>query len=206
MGHILFGRKDPIKEYVKQALAVSGRSQTDLARHLGIDPSAVNRIIRGHRKLSTEEATKAADFLGIALTPPKRALPILGYLEHLKDATVSYSRKETAHVEADFLPSQGKIGIIFRNEEINNGLYHNELSIYGSYSSKNSYIYGAEYVVKLKKIGDIFVGRLFRGSNKGVFTLKRPGFYDIRDVEIDWARPFILRLAHNYWRVIEKDT
>ena len=48
------------------ALERVGRSQADLARHLGLPPSAVSRMLRGERQMKLLEAAQIALFLGVA--------------------------------------------------------------------------------------------------------------------------------------------
>lgn len=48
---------------IKFRLERDGKSQADLARHLGLDPAIVNRILKGTRKLSSDEADAIRQFL-----------------------------------------------------------------------------------------------------------------------------------------------
>jgi phage repressor protein C with HTH and peptisase S24 domain len=50
------------------ALAHAGKTQADLARAIGRNPSVVNRMVRGKRKLQTSELAAVAELLGISLT------------------------------------------------------------------------------------------------------------------------------------------
>jgi phage repressor protein C with HTH and peptisase S24 domain len=47
-----------------QALERAGLTQADLARHLGLPPSAVSRMLRGERQMKLLEAVQTAQFLG----------------------------------------------------------------------------------------------------------------------------------------------
>ncbi|HWB50194.1 MAG TPA: S24 family peptidase [Stellaceae bacterium] len=47
------------------ALERAGRTQADLARHLGLPPSAVSRMLRGERQVKLLEAVQIAQFLGV---------------------------------------------------------------------------------------------------------------------------------------------
>lgn len=69
-----------------------GRSQSDLARHLGLDPSSLTKTIKGARRLQLDEASKIEAFFDEPLTlpspvsslserrnrPPRR-IPVYGY-------------------------------------------------------------------------------------------------------------------------------
>ena len=47
------------------ALERVGHTQADLARHLGLPPSAVSRMLRGERQVKLLEAVQIAQFLGV---------------------------------------------------------------------------------------------------------------------------------------------
>jgi transcriptional regulator with XRE-family HTH domain len=48
-------------------LDLRGSSVRGLARHLGLDASAVSRMLNGERKMSAEEQDRIAEFLGVSL-------------------------------------------------------------------------------------------------------------------------------------------
>lgn len=50
-----------------QQLEKDGRSLRAMARELGLDPSAVSRMLRGERKMSAEEQDGIAAYLGVPL-------------------------------------------------------------------------------------------------------------------------------------------
>ncbi|HVC50513.1 MAG TPA: S24 family peptidase [Stellaceae bacterium] len=54
-----------------EALQRAGASQADLARHLGLAPSAVSRLVKGERQIKALEAVQIAAFLGV---PPDEVL------------------------------------------------------------------------------------------------------------------------------------
>jgi phage repressor protein C with HTH and peptisase S24 domain len=49
-----------------QALEQAGHTQADLARHLGLPPSAVSRMLRGERQMKLLEAVQTAQFLDVS--------------------------------------------------------------------------------------------------------------------------------------------
>jgi phage repressor protein C with HTH and peptisase S24 domain len=49
-----------------EALGRRGGTQADLARHLGLPPSAVSRMLRGERQMKLLEAVQTAQFLGVS--------------------------------------------------------------------------------------------------------------------------------------------
>ncbi len=61
------------KDWFKRKLEGQQKSVRGLAKHLDIDPSAVSRMLSGHRKMQIEEATEIANFL---------AAPVSEVLKH----------------------------------------------------------------------------------------------------------------------------
>lgn len=52
--------------WFQEALDRAGATQADLARHLGLAPSAVSRMLRGDRQMKLLEAVQVALFLGVS--------------------------------------------------------------------------------------------------------------------------------------------
>ncbi|HVC56400.1 MAG TPA: S24 family peptidase [Stellaceae bacterium] len=52
--------------WFQQALERTGASQADLARHLGLAPSAISRMLKGERAMKLLEAVQIATFLGVS--------------------------------------------------------------------------------------------------------------------------------------------
>ncbi|RUX01763.1 MAG: helix-turn-helix transcriptional regulator [Mesorhizobium sp.] len=56
------------KQWFIDKLAETGKSVRGLARHLGVDASAVSRMLSGQRKMKMTEAGEIASFLGIPVS------------------------------------------------------------------------------------------------------------------------------------------
>jgi transcriptional regulator with XRE-family HTH domain len=54
-------------EWFHRQLDLRSQSVRGLARFLGVDPSAVSRMLKGERKMSADEQDKIAAFLGIGV-------------------------------------------------------------------------------------------------------------------------------------------
>lgn len=50
-----------------EKLSERGSSLRDMARFMGLDPSAVSRMLSGERKMSAEEQDQIADYIGVPL-------------------------------------------------------------------------------------------------------------------------------------------
>lgn len=62
--------EDPYIEWLKRGLEQPGKTQTGLAKVLGLHPSAISKILGNKRKLSSAELVPAAEYLG---TPPPQS-------------------------------------------------------------------------------------------------------------------------------------
>lgn len=58
--------KDPYLTWFIENLKAAGKSQSGLARHMGVPASVVNKIVNGKRKLASGEITAAASYFGTA--------------------------------------------------------------------------------------------------------------------------------------------
>lgn len=78
--------EDPYIEWLRVGLQQPGKSQTGLAKALGLHPSAISKVLANKRKLTSAELGPTADYLGkqppdsdIRLTPSDLApLPVAG--------------------------------------------------------------------------------------------------------------------------------
>jgi phage repressor protein C with HTH and peptisase S24 domain len=52
--------------WFQETLERAGVSQADLARHLGLAPSAISRVLKGERQMKLLEAVQIAAFLGVS--------------------------------------------------------------------------------------------------------------------------------------------
>lgn len=58
--------EDPYKKWVIENLEKPGKSQTGLAKALGLHPSAINKVVSGKRQLKSHEVAGAAAYFGEA--------------------------------------------------------------------------------------------------------------------------------------------
>ncbi|SMC41339.1 hypothetical protein SAMN06297251_10299 [Fulvimarina manganoxydans] len=57
-------RDDPYIKWLVDNLAKPGKSQSGLARHLGVDPSSINKVVKRKRLLKSHEVVGAAEYFG----------------------------------------------------------------------------------------------------------------------------------------------
>lgn len=66
-------------ELVRARMKERNVNQTGMARMLGLpSQSAFSNILKGKRRVTVQEAKRIYDFLGIALAPTVRVVPIIG--------------------------------------------------------------------------------------------------------------------------------
>lgn len=61
-------------EWIKRGLSASGKSQAELARRMGLNPSAVTRLLKGERTLLAREVPVIERFLGVEAPDAVRTL------------------------------------------------------------------------------------------------------------------------------------
>ncbi|MDB5526372.1 MAG: Plasmid maintenance system antidote protein [Rhizobium sp.] len=98
-------------EWFYRQLERDGRSLRDMAKGLGLDPSAVSRMLRGERKMSAEEQDGIAEYLGISINEVamRRRGEAIGFGEQAQEAlnmdvgraAVSRKREEPTQSEPD---------------------------------------------------------------------------------------------------------
>lgn len=77
-------------EWFYRELEKDGRSLRAMARALGLDPSAVSRMLKGERKMSADEQDGIADYLGVSINEvaARRRGEAAGFAEKGQEAFV----------------------------------------------------------------------------------------------------------------------
>lgn len=111
--------------WFSQKLIEKGASASDLARFLGVDRSAVSRMLKGLRKMSAEEQDLIADYLGASLleVAARRRGELTGFAESKQEgyvhdtartngrgALAKAARRDTASGDAHSLPVHPAFG------------------------------------------------------------------------------------------------
>jgi transcriptional regulator with XRE-family HTH domain len=111
--------------WFNQKLIEKGVSASDLARFLGVDRSAVSRMLKGQRKMSAEEQDLIADYLGASLleVAARRRGELTGFAESKQEeyvhgaarsngrgALATAGRRDTTGGDAHSLPVHPAFG------------------------------------------------------------------------------------------------
>lgn len=152
-------------KYVIEQLQRTGKKQAQLARFLGLDPTVINKIVKGRRQIKSDEADQIRVFFGEfptsnveITTNPSSALPLIGYVQ--AGAFIEAFEYETDEFFPAFGPVANKenvfclkvigdsMDIVYPEGTI---LYCQQLSDYAP-DLKN----GKRVIVKRRKSGDLF--------------------------------------------------
>lgn len=97
-------RRDPYIEWLIENLKRPGKSQSGLARHLGLQPSMINKVVNGSRKLASHELAGAAAYFGEEAPAVSAATQSGG----LKPAVVVGTAEAGAFREVDEMMDDGE--------------------------------------------------------------------------------------------------
>ncbi|MCL6709206.1 helix-turn-helix domain-containing protein [Pseudomonas sp. R2.Fl] len=103
-------------DWFYEKLAERNASLRDMARFMGLDPSAVSRMLKGERKMSAEEQDQISAFLGVGLAEvaTRRRGGSMGFAETKQEAYASGSGSPALDpsvkmfTEADIIYKDGK--------------------------------------------------------------------------------------------------
>lgn len=171
------------KNYIIEQLERSGKKQAQLARFLDLDPTVVNKIVKGRRLIKSDEADQIRVFFGDApsssveyTAAPTNALPLIGNVQ--AGAFIEAFELETD----EFFPAFGSVAskenvfclkvigdsmdIVYPEGTI---LYCQQLSDYAA-DLKN----GKRVIVKRRKAADLFEVTVKEYSSSGNTTTLTP--------------------------------
>jgi phage repressor protein C with HTH and peptisase S24 domain len=84
-------------EDIPDRLSRAGRTQSDLARHLQLDPSSLTKTIKGQRRLKADELLKIEEFFegeppfSASVKRPQRRIPVYGYAAAGGEERIAYN-------------------------------------------------------------------------------------------------------------------
>ncbi|MDJ0950628.1 MAG: helix-turn-helix domain-containing protein [Alphaproteobacteria bacterium] len=195
------------KSTFRDLLRSAGRSQKDLADHLGVNPSAISRLISGERRLTAEEAQKMAQYLNISLSKilgvfhgniaplHGRTFSVLNYvgaggkvypIDDYEPGTGMYEVELPPNLE----PETDWIALQVRGDSMYPQMEDGWLVWYRRQTDGvNPDSLNRISVVKLTEDGSVMVKRLRPGRQPGLYDLESVNAPPIRDAELEWAEP-----------------
>lgn len=183
---------DPLNQWVVTALQVSGSTNTDLAKALGVDQSRIAEIKAGKRKVKAAEVPKIARFtgvappadLGISATP---MVPLVGYV----GAGAEMHFYAVADNPDEFVPmppggNKDTVAVEVRGSSLGSFFEH-----WLVYYDQIRHPPGPDLLRQLCVVeledGRVLVKRLRKGSAPGLWNLESQTEGLIEDVPIVWA-------------------
>ena len=166
-------------DWFREQLDLKRSSQRKLARHLGLDPSAITLTFSGRRRMQLDEATKIAQFLGvpveevlknagIPLDEKKgRRIKVIG--DVLEDNELSlFEAGFEESVEAPTHSPEGTVSLRIRSR--------------ASFLDKAFVYYKAEDVINPGAIGRLSVAKLRDGKSylANISPGNEPGLYNLK--------------------------
>lgn len=179
--------RDPYVEWLKTALEKDGKTQTGLALHLGLGPSAINKVVRGRRGLKSAEIARAAEYL--EEPAPQPMVSIVGVVGANPDGTVLYAEGQQT---GDLVPvppgGSGEsvavevVGHSMRGVADDGSLVYYE----DRHDPPTEDMLGHPVVVGLDT-GEVLIKRLLRGSEPGLYDLESSAAPLRSDARVLWA-------------------
>lgn len=185
-------------EWFRQLLAAKKLSQRGLAKLMDLDPAAVSLMLRGQRKMTSEEAHQVGMILGvkttevlrqagIEVTDDVRRVKVTGYID--QDAMVTLFPKRTHDkVVGPADCPEGTYALQMRNpQSLKDGWMY---FVSPSEDDARAH-FGKSCCVALEN-GDHVIAFVQRGYRSGTFNLIRCSGQPLRtDASVVWASPIL---------------
>jgi transcriptional regulator with XRE-family HTH domain len=189
---------DDILRWIRGGLKQQGKTQAGLARALGRSPSAINNLLKGRRRLRTDEIPKVAHYLEIS--PPRLftgddvthvtngtpAIPVIGYVGAGGFAyRYAVGQGDLDKIEPEQTMPQ-TVAVEIRGDSLGRS-FDRWLVFYddGAHPATENLI-GKLCVVGLPD-DRMLIKTIRRGSRAGLFTLESNTEPAIKDTPIEWA-------------------
>jgi len=185
-------------DWIRKGLDKPGKSQAGLAKAFGRSPSAINNLLKGKRRLRTDEIVKASRYLEV-MPPPlvggedfthiangAATVPVVGYVgagDLAHRYAVGHSNLD--HVEErDATPQT--VAVEVRGDSLGRS-FDRWLVFYDDVASPvTEDLFGKLCVVGLSD-DRVLIKTIRRGSRPGLFILESNTEPPIKDVPLEWA-------------------
>ena len=182
-----------LSEWLRSALEASGKSQTDLARHLtealgkSIDRAAVNKMTKGTRGITAEELMAIERFTGWE-APSEIQVPLKGDIGAGAEV-IALDDDGDATVPAPRDARPGSVAVRVRGDSMHPA-YEAGTLIYYSQTMAPEHLLNRRAVMQLGD-GRIFVKVVRAGSSPNTWNLQslNPLYPEMEDEVVEWAAP-----------------
>ena len=189
---VLYDFRMSYVEWIKSEFNRTGKTQKDLAKHLGVTHPQISRLLSGKRQLKANEIGPVAEFFGgqvPAWIGQGNVVPVVGYVSH-GSSVHFYDRCDSAPAFAAAPPGSGKSTVAL--EIKGNGL-GSALKGFLVYYDERQEPMNAQLLRKLcvggLADGRVVVRTIMQGTKPGLFHLLSDTEGLEEDVEIAWASP-----------------
>lgn len=182
--------------WVEEARKSVGWTQTRLGEETGLSQVKLSNIKRGIRDLSADEARSISAATGFPLPEEGEEMNVLGYVGAGAEV-FPIDDGDPMHKVVLPLP-KGSVGAIIRGDSMFPIFEDGDLVAYSGETVEPESALGTTCIVQVAD-GRMLIKTVRRGSEPGLYTLTSANAPDIEDVELDWAREFIMRMPRKFW-------
>lgn len=177
--------------WLVDGLSKEGKSQSGLARHLGVDPSAVNKMVHHKREIKGKEIAKIAQYLGepAPFTPHSGYATIVGSVGANPDGQVLYEQAYTTGEIAPLPPgaTHWAAALHVRGHSMPGFAEDGALIYYEDRRDPPTEDMLGEVAIVGLDTGEVLLKRLLRGSRPGLYDLESIAGPTRRDARVVWA-------------------
>lgn len=180
--------EDRYLAWIRQGLEPKDKTQSGLARHLGLAHPQISELLRGNRRLKVDEVPKIAAYLGLP-PPADIVVPIVGTVQAggdmiIRDVEEGYLGEAPLPYGADPVHT---VAVEVRGDSMGGRIENGDLVYYDSRQDPpTDDLYGKLCVVGLSD-GRVMVKKLLKGSRDGLFHLMSFAGDPLFDQEVNWA-------------------
>ena len=174
-------------DWLKRALDAAGRSHEELAEVLGIDRTAVSKIVANKRALKADEMMRAAQFLAARL--PTRQVPVRGYVGAGAEVIMFEDDADIEHIATLYMGGEAS-AVRVLGDSMYPYIGAGSLILHGEPIAPEDAPSGRQYIVRLAD-GKTFAKVLRRGSEPGRWNLESPNAPTLENVDVEWVAPIV---------------
>lgn len=191
---------DDVIKWFAQAIEASGLKQEQIAKELGLNRQpAISEILKGKRQLKANEMVVMSRLSGMPLPDRSSTIPVLGYVGAGAEVYPIDDGDPLYEITVSSALPKDTVGAIVRGDSMFPIFEDGDLVAYSGIEMQPEEALGRTCMVELAD-GRVLIKTVRRGGVSGLYTLTSTNAPDIEDVEIVWARKFVMRMPREFWR------